>query len=174
MIAMFQASIPPCLRALEALSAVLDKAVAYCEARKIDPAALLQARLYPDMLPFTRQVQMAADAAKFTGARLAGVTPSSDPDTEATFPELQARLARTVAFLKTLTPAQIEGGATREVTMSTRAGKRVMPGLEYLQVMGLPNLYFHVATAYDLLRHNGVEIGKLDYLGGLPGTLQEG
>ncbi len=174
MISMFQASVPPCLRALESLTALLDKAVAHCEARKIDPAALLQARLFPDMLPFTRQVQMAADAAKFTGARLAGITPPSDPDTEATFPELRARVAKTVAFLKTLTPEQMEGAATREVTMSVRRGKLTMTGLEYLQAMGLPNMYFHVTTAYDLLRHNGLEVGKLDYLGGLPGTLQEG
>jgi hypothetical protein len=170
MITMYQACIPPCLRALEALSSILDKAVAHCEARKIDPAALLLARLYPDMFPLTRQVQMAADAAKFAGARLAGVPAPSNPDTESSFPELKQRLENTIAFLKTLSAAQMDGSETKEIILPGRDAKLRMAGLVYLQFAALPNLYFHASTAFGLLRHNGVEIGKLDFLGGTTGA----
>ncbi|MEJ1976044.1 MAG: DUF1993 domain-containing protein [Acetobacteraceae bacterium] len=165
MITMYQACVPPCLQTLGVLSTLVDKAVAHCEAHKIDPAALLLARLYPNMYPFTRQIQVATDAAKLASARLAGVTPPPYPDTETTFPELTQRLAKTIAFLKTLEPAQFDGSETREIVIPTGKGERRMTGLAYLQTFALPNFYFHATTAYAILRHNGVELGKRDFLG---------
>ena len=162
---MYQASVPVFMQMLGALSAVLDKASAHTAARKIDPAALLQARLYPDMFPFTRQVQLACDFAKNSTARLAGVEAPKMPDDEKSFDELRARVAKTLAYLKTLKPEQIDGSEEREVTIPIAGQPTTFKGQRYLLGSALPNFFFHVTTAYDLLRHNGVEIGKRDFIG---------
>ena len=162
---LYQASVPQFLRALGQLSAILDKAVADAEARKIDPAVFVNARLAPDMYSLARQIQAASDAAKFGAARLAGIEAPSFPDTETTFPELQERIAKTVAFLKSVDPAAIEGQEGREIVLKRQSGDIHLTGAAYLQGLALPNFYFHVVTAYGILRHNGVAIGKSDYLG---------
>jgi uncharacterized protein len=167
-ISMFQASIPACLQMLSALSGVLDKAAAHAAARKVEPSVLLNARLYPDMFPLVRQVQLTADFAKGIGARLAGVEPPKYPDTETTIDELKARLAKTADFLKGLKPAQIDGSETREITIPIPNQPLTFNGQSYLVHFALPNLYFHATTAYDILRHCGVEIGKRDYMGAPP------
>jgi len=164
-ISMYQASVPTFVRMLNSLAAILEKAAAHAEARKIDPAALLHSRLYPDMFPLIRQVQIAADSAKGGAARLAGVEPPAYPDDEASFADLVGRLRKTVAYLETLKPAQIDGSEDRTVSWQTRSSTKTMQGLPYLLSHVLPNLYFHVATAYNILRHNGLEIGKQDFLG---------
>ncbi|HEX4509554.1 MAG TPA: DUF1993 domain-containing protein [Burkholderiaceae bacterium] len=151
---------------LGSLSHVLKKAEAHCEARKIDPSVLLAARLYPDMLPLTAQVQIATDQAKGAAARLAGVDIPKFEDDEKTFPECQERIQKTLAFLETLKPAQFEGAESKEITIPARDQTLKFSGQDYLLTRALPNIYFHVTTAYDILRHNGVEIGKSDYLGG--------
>ncbi|XXX78352.1 DUF1993 family protein [Sorangium sp. So ce134] len=164
-ISMYQASVPLLVRALGNLSAILKKAAAYAEAKKIEPRVLLDARLAPDMLPLTRQVQIASDSAKGCGARLAAVDVPKYEDNEASFDELQARIDKTIAFLKTLRPEQIDGSEDREVTIPTRDQPMKFKGLPYLTFFVLPNVYFHVTTAYAILRHNGLDIGKMDYLG---------
>ncbi len=164
-ISMYTQSIPPLQRALSNLAQILRKAQAHAEARKIDPQVLLQSRLYPDMFALTRQVQIATDTAKGCAARLAGDEPPSYSDTESTFDELQARIARTLDYLQGFGPEQIDGSEQREVTLKLRSGPIQFTGLSYLNGFVLPNVYFHVTTAYAILRHNGVEIGKLDYLG---------
>lgn len=165
---LYQASVPPCLQMLGALSAVLAKAAAYAAERKIDPAVLLQSRLYPDMLPLVRQVQIATGSVKAGGARLAGVETPSYPDTESSFDELQARIARTIAFIEGLDRGQIDAAASR--TISFTAGKRAMSmaAPDYVTGWMLPNFYFHVTTAYAILRHNGLDVGKRDFLGNIP------
>jgi hypothetical protein len=163
---MYAATVPPLRLMLKNLSAVMAKAEAHCEARKIDPAAFLASRLYPDMLPFTRQVQIASDTAKGAGARLANVENPKFDDDETTFAELHARLDKTVAFLDSLTEAQFEGADTRTVTLPLRGGPREFTGADYLTTWAQPNFFFHVTTAYALLRHGGVDIGKSDYLAG--------
>ncbi|AUX23928.1 hypothetical protein SOCEGT47_044580 [Sorangium cellulosum] len=164
-ISMYQASIPVLVRMLGNLSAILKKAVAYAEAKKIEPRVLLDARLAPDMFPLTRQVQIASDTAKGCGARLAGIDVPKYEDNEASFDELQARIAKTIAFLNGLRPEQLDGSEDRDVTIPTRDQPLQLKGLPYLQHFVLPNLYFHVTTAYAILRHNGLDIGKIDYLG---------
>ncbi len=164
-ISMHQALVPPVTRMLGSLAAILGKAAAHCEARKIDPAVLVSARLYPDMFPLSRQVQIATDIAKGGAARLAGVEPPSWEDKEATIPELVERLERTIAYLRTFGAAQIDGSEDREIRLKLRQYERQFTGLDYLLQFVLPNVYFHVTTAYNILRHNGVEIGKQDYLG---------
>ena len=164
-ISMYQASVPVFQPTLKALDAILGKAAAYAEARKIDPATLLNARLYPDMFALTRQVQIATDHAKGAGARLAGVAVPSFPDTEATLPELKERIARTLAFLATLKPGQIDGSEERDITITVGGQERHFKGLDYLLGYALPNFYFHAVTAYAILRHNGLEVGKRDFLG---------
>jgi hypothetical protein len=166
-ISMYQASVPTITRALENLAAILEKAAQHCEAKKIDPAALITARLYPDMFPLSRQVQIASDSAKGGTSRLAQVQPPSFEDNETTFPQLIERCHKTVAFLKTLEPEQIDGGEERTVTWQTRSATKSMQGMPYLLQHTLPNVFFHVTTAYNILRHNGVEIGKQDFLGKL-------
>jgi hypothetical protein len=163
---MYAATVPSLRLMLKNLSAVMAKAEAHCEARKIDPTALLGARLYPDMLPFTAQVQIASDNAKGAAGRLANVEIPKFEDTEKTFPELHARLDKTLAFLDTLTEAQFEGAAERDITLQLRDRKLEFKGADYLTNWAQPNFYFHVTTAYALLRHGGVEIGKRDYLAG--------
>jgi uncharacterized protein len=164
-ISMYQACVPAFSRALENLAVILEKAQAHAETKKFEPAALLNARLYPDMFPLSRQVQIASDSAKGGAARLAQVPPPAYEDNEATIPELAARLRKTVAWLQTLKPEQFEGSEDRTVTWKTRTAEKSMQGLPYLLHQVTPNVYFHVTTAYDILRHSGVEIGKQDFLG---------
>lgn len=164
-LSMYQASVPVFDRALTNLSAILKKGEAYAQAKKIEPAVLINARLFPDMFALVRQVQIASDTVKGCAARLAGQEPPSFPDTEQTFAELHARLDKTVAFLKTLKPAQIDGSEERAIELKMRDRTVHTKGREYLLERALPNLFFHVTTAYAILRHNGVEIGKGDFLG---------
>lgn len=165
-ITMYAASVPVFRQMLGALSDVLAKADAHAVARKIEPAALLQSRLYPDMFPLLRQVQIACDFAKSVPARLAGVEVPSHADTEQDFVELQARIERTRAFIDALDPAAFAGSEARSIVLRPGTPKeRRFDGLDYLLHYGLPNFYFHVTTAYALLRHGGVEIGKRDFIG---------
>jgi hypothetical protein len=163
----YDVSIPPLIRSLENLSKILDKATAQAKDKGIDLKTLLEARLAPDMHPFTRQIQIATDSAKGGGARLAGIEAPSFPDTEATFPELKERIAKTVAFLKSIPAEKLAGAETRKVEMKIPNRTLEFSGKDFLTGMTLPNFYFHVTTAYDLLRHKGIEIGKMDYLGGV-------
>ena len=163
---MYDASIPPMIRTLQNLSRILDKAVAQAEAEKIDLVTLIEARLAPDMLPFTRQIQIATDGAKGCAARLAGVEPPSFPDTETTFPELKERIAKTVAYLESASAEKIAGSETRQIVIKTPNRTLEFSGRDYLTGFVLPNFYFHVTTAYGLLRSKGITIGKMDYLGG--------
>jgi hypothetical protein len=164
-ISMHQASLPVFTKMLGALAGVLGKAAAHVEAKKLDPAALLTARLYPDMFTLTRQVQIACDFAKGCAARLAGVEIPKYEDNETSFAELDARIAKTLAFLATFQAAQIDG--TEGKAISFKAGQREfnMDGVTYLLYFAMPNFYFHITTAYDILRHNGVDIGKRDFMG---------
>ena len=164
-ISMYQASAPRFANTLRNLSAILDKAQAHCEAKKIDPLALTQFRLYPDMFPLTRQAQIACDTAKGAVARLAGMEVPKHEDTEQTFAELKARIAKTLDFVESVKPAQIDGSEAREIVLKMRSGDVKFNGMQYLLGHALPNFYFHVTTAYNILRHNGVEIGKRDYIG---------
>lgn len=164
-LSMYQASVPVFTRALTNLSAILKKGEAYAQAKKIEPTVLVNARLFPDMFALVRQVQIASDTVKGCAARLAGQEPPSFADTEQTFAELHTRLDKTVAFLKTLKPAQIDGSEERAIELKMRDRTVHTKGREYLLERALPNLFFHVTTAYDILRHNGVEVGKRDYLG---------
>jgi hypothetical protein len=170
---MSKSSIPVFEIGLNALSAIVDKAEAHAEARKIDPAALLNARLFPDMFAFTRQVQIVCDQAKNGGSRLAGVEPPKFEDNEKTFAELKARIARTIAYVKTLDAGKIDASADREIVFPLGPTKKGhMQGADYLNHFLLPNFYFHLTTAYDILRHSGVEVGKLDFLGAMPITVR--
>ena len=153
---------------LNALSAVLDKAETYAKAKSIDPAVLLNTRLFPDMFAFTRQVQSACDQAKNGGARLAGIEPPRYEDNEKTIAELKARISKTVAFVKTLDAKKINESAEREITFPLGPNQGHMKGADYLNHFVLPNFYFHLTTAYDILRHCGVEIGKRDFIGTIP------
>jgi hypothetical protein len=162
---LYDASIPLFVRGFAQLSAILDKAAAHAAAKAIDPSVLLNARLYPDMYPLIGQVQIASDSAKFAGARLAGIQGPSFPDTETTFDELQQRIAKTVAFLNGIDPSAIVGQEGREIVLKRQSGDIHLTGAAYLQGQALPNFYFHLVTAYDILRHNGVELGKSDFLG---------
>jgi len=162
---MYQASIPVFTRMLNNLSAILDKAEAHAEAKKIDPSVLVNARLAPDMFPLSRQIQIASDSVKGCAARLAGVDVPSFEDTEVTFAELKERIAKTVAFLKTVPADKVDGTEDKDVTLKLRTGDMTFKGQPYLLNFVLPNLHFHTATAYGILRHNGVELGKMDYLG---------
>jgi hypothetical protein len=164
-ISMYQASTPRFAGMLRNLSALLDKAQAYCDAKKIEPAAIAGARLYPDMYPLTRQVQIACDTAKGAVARLAAVEIPKHEDTEQTFAELKARIAKTVDFIESVKAGKIDGAEEREIVLKMRAGDRKFSGLHYLLGFAYPNFYFHVTTAYNILRHNGVEIGKTDFIG---------
>jgi hypothetical protein len=164
-ISMYQASVPVFVHALNNLAAILEKAAAHAEAKKIDPAVLVGGRLFPDMFPLARQVQIASDSAKGGAARLAGVEAPAYEDNEKTFAELIARVKKTVAYLQTLTPAQIDGSEGKTINWQTRTSTKSMQGLPYLNSHVVPNLYFHVTTAYNILRHSGVELGKKDFLG---------
>jgi len=164
-ISMYQASAPRFANTLKNLSAILDKAQAHCEAKKIDPLVLTGARLYPDMFALARQVQVACDTAKGAMARLAGVEIPKHEDTEQTLPELKARIARTLEFIGSVPAAKIEGSEEREVVLKMRGQDVKLSGLQYLFGQAWPNFYFHVTTAYNILRANGVELGKRDFIG---------
>jgi hypothetical protein len=166
---MSKASLPAFEIGLNALSSVLDKAEAHAVAKKIDPAVLLNFRLSPDMYTLTRQVQVATDMAKNGSARLAGVEPPRFEDTETTLDQVKARLAKTVAYLKTLDPKKIDASADREITFPLGpTNKGHMKGDDYLNHFVLPNFYFHLTAAYAVLRHCGVDIGKRDFMGAVP------
>jgi uncharacterized protein len=162
---MLDASVPVFTQMLNSLSAVLDKAAAHATARKIEPAALLQARLYPDMFPLARQVQVAADFAKGACARLAGVEVPRYEDTEQSFDELKQRIEKTLAFIAGLPQEAIADSADRDIVLNQGGGTREYKGKPYLLHYALPHFYFHTTTAYAILRHNGVEIGKRDFIG---------
>ena len=164
-VSMFQASVPPFIRALTNLAGILDKGLAYAQARKIDEAVLLTSRLFPDMFPLVRQVQIATDTARSGAGRLAGVEFPSYEDKETTFAELTVRIQNTVTFLQTLQPTQIDGSENRTISWQSRSSTKSMQGQPYLFNHLLPNIHFHVTTAYNILRHNGVEVGKKDFLG---------
>lgn len=167
-LSMYQASIPVLTRALKNLDAILAKGAAHAEARKIDPAVLIGSRLYPDMFALARQVQIASDTAKGCAARLAGVEAPKYEDNEATFAELSARIGKTVDYLATFQAAQIDGSEHKEIVLKLGKDRSVtFDGQSYLLGFVLPNVFFHVTTAYDILRHCGVEVGKMDYLGKL-------
>jgi len=164
-ISMYQASVPRFINALNSLSAILDKAQAHVDAKKLDETALTGFRLYPDMLPMARQVMIAGDTAKGLVSRLAGVEIPVYEDTEKTLAELKARLAKTVAYLQTFKPEQIDGTEDKEIVIKRGDKETRYTGMQFLLGHATPNVYFHVTTAYAILRHNGVEIGKRDYLG---------
>jgi uncharacterized protein len=166
---MYQASVPPFVQILTALSGVLDKGQAYATAKKFDPAILLTARLSPNMFPLSRQVQIACDFAKGASARLAGAEVPSWPDHEKTFAELQERIRKTTDFVQTFKAAQIDGSEDRDVKVSIAGQPVSFKGQPYLIQFVLPNFYFHTTMAYAILRHNGVELGKRDFVGAVPG-----
>lgn len=162
---MYEASIPVFIRILGNLSAILDKAAAHAEAKKIDQAIFINSRLAPDMFPLSRQVQIATDMVKGCAARLAGLEVPSYEDNEITFADLQARIAKTVAFLQSVSAEQINGSEGRTVTLKVRGKEVSFLGQFYLLNFVLPNFYFHVTATYAILRHNGVDLGKMDFLG---------
>ena len=161
----YQASIPVYVRRLEALSVILDKATAYASHRKIDPAVLIAARLYPDMLPLGRQVQIACSHAIRGATRLAGMEPMSLENKADSFDDLKAVIAKIKEFLGRIEPEKIEGAEDRDITFPVGDRKVTMKGADYLFHFSMPNFYFHVITAYDILRSNGLEIGKADFMG---------
>ena len=162
---MYQASAPRFANTLKNLSAILDKAQAHAEMKKIDPLVLACARLFPDMFALARQVQIACDTAKGAVARLAGLEVPKHEDTEQTFAELKARIAKTIDFIDSVKPAQIDGSEGKEIVLKMRSGEVKLAGLQYLMAQAYPNFYFHATTAYNILRHSGVEVGKRDFLG---------
>jgi len=164
-ISMYQAGIPAIVRYLTNLSAILDKAAAHCTARKIDPTVLINFRLAPDMLPFSRQIQIATDIVKGGASRLAGAEVPSYADTEASFDDLKARIAKTVAHLKSFSAGQIDGSEAKDIVLKFGPNEHKFNGQDYLTGFVLPNFYFHISMAYAILRHCGVEIGKKDFLG---------
>lgn len=166
-ISMYTASVPVFKRQLGALGKILDKAAADAAARKIADSILLQTRLYPDMFPLARQVQIAADFAKSTPARLAGVEFPKYEDNEATLAELKARIDRTLAYVDTFKPAQFEGSEEREIILPIAGNPMTFKGEVFLLHFAMPNFYFHTSTAYGILRQCGVELGKRDFIGGL-------
>ena len=164
-LSMYQASAPRFANTLKNLSALLDKTQAHCEARKIDPLAITACRLFPDMFPFNRQIHIATDTAKGAVSRLAGVEIPKYEDTEQTIAELKARIAKTVDFVLSVPAAKIEGSADKDIAMKAGGKDVVFKGAQYLLGHAYPNFYFHCTTAYNILRHNGVEVGKRDFLG---------
>jgi uncharacterized protein len=165
-VSMYKISVPIFMQFLTGLSAVLDKAAAHCEAKKIEPAALLTARLFPDMFPLARQVRAATDHAVNATARLSGVEPPSLPGAEASFAELKDRLDKAITFIKTAKAAQIDGTEDKAIKITFPSGAtRDFTGQSLLLGNSLPNFYFHCTTAYDILRANGVELGKRDFMG---------
>ena len=164
-ISMYQVSVPRFVNILSNLSNILDKAQAYVDAKKIDTVTLTTYRLFPDMLPMTTQIQIACDAAKGVVARLAGVEIPVYEDNEKTLSDLKERIAKTVAFIQTVKPGQIDGTEDKEIVIKRGDKETHYKGMQFLLGHAVPNFYFHVTTTYNILRHNGVEIGKRDYLG---------
>jgi uncharacterized protein len=164
-VSMYDASVPVFTRLLINLSVIIDKAIAHAEAKKIDEKVFASSRLFPDMLPFTTQINIACDTAKFAAARLAGLEAPKHEDNQVSLADSKARVQAVLAYLATFTPAQINGSEERDITIPMRAGPLQMKGKNYLLMFATPNFYFHITTAYNLLRHNGVEIGKMDFLG---------
>lgn len=162
---MYQASVPVFVRGLRVLSTLVAKAEAHAKEHGLAPAVLLDARLAPDMLPFTGQVQRASDTSKLSGQRLSGVPAPRFDDAETTFDELQQRIAKTIAYLETLQPAAFADAETRTVQLNFGEFKPNFSGDAYLFTFAIPNFFFHLTTAHDILRHNGLPIGKLDFLG---------
>ncbi len=164
-LSMHTASVPAFVRGLNNLSAILDKAQEFADSKKLEPAALLEERLIADMLPFRRQVQVACDFAKGCTARLAGHELPAFEDNEASLADLKARIAKTIAFVQSVPAAAFDGSDTRTITVKMRGNDVSFDGFTYLSYMVLPNFYFHLATAYGLLRKNGIDIGKRDFIG---------
>ena len=164
-ISMYQASVPRFVNILGNLSNILDKAQVHADTKKLDTASLTTYRLFPDMLPMTTQVQIACDAAKGVVARLAGVEIPVYEDNEKTLADLKARIAKTIAFIQSVTPKQIDGTEDKEIVIKRGDKETRYKGMQFLLDTALPNFYFHVTTTYNILRHNGIEIGKRDYLG---------
>jgi uncharacterized protein len=164
-LSMYQASVPAFVQMLNNLSVILDKAEAHAQDRKIEPEVLLNYRLAPDMLPFVRQIQIAADLAKGAAARLAGVEVPKHDDTEKTFGDLKARITNTVTFVQSIQPNDIDGSEDRQIALTLGEHKLNFKGQPYLVHFVMPNFYFHCTTAYDILRHCGVELGKRDFIG---------
>jgi uncharacterized protein len=162
---MYTATVPTCVRALNNLAAILEKAAAHAEARKINPSVLLNTRLFPDMFPLSTQIHIANDIAQGGAARLAGADVPAFEAKERSFAEWIAATRGTIAYLESLKPAQFEGSEEKTVTWNTRTSTKNMQGTPYLFNHVLPNVFFHVTTAYDILRQSGLELGKLDYLG---------
>jgi uncharacterized protein len=162
---MYTATVPTCVRALNNLAAILEKAAAYAEARKINPSVLLNTRLFPDMFPLSTQIHIANDIAQGGAARLAGAEVPAFEAKERSFAEWIAATRNTIVYLESLKPAQFEGSEEKTVTWNTRTSTKNMQGTPYLFNHVLPNVFFHVTTAYDILRQSGLELGKLDYLG---------
>jgi hypothetical protein len=165
MLSVYNATIPPLKHALSNLAAILKKGEEYADAKKVDHQVVLNSRLFVDMYPLTRQVQIATDMSKGAGARLAAIEIPKYEDNETSFAELQARIAKTIAFLDSITPAQLESAETRDITITIRKTDIKFSGQDYLLKWVMPNVYFHVTTAYNILRHNGVELSKQDFLG---------
>jgi hypothetical protein len=162
----YEAAVPAYLQILNSLSGVLGKAEAYCQAKGVAPEVLLNSRLYPDMLPFVRQIQLVCDFAAKGCARLTHSEVPSNPDTEKTFDELRQRLAKTIDYVKSFKPAQFDGADTKDVTFPAGPNNSLtMKGQQFLSAFSFPNFYFHAAIAHGILRHNGVDIGKRDFLG---------
>ena len=166
-LSMYQASVPVFVRMLTNLSAILDKAQAHAEAKKFDSSVYMTLRLFPDMLPFSKQVQIACDSAKLCCARITGADAPKFEDSETSLAELKSRISKTIAYIETMTPAMLDGTEAKDVVLKLSGKDVTFKGQQYLLHFAQPNLYFHISTAYNILRHNGVEIGKLDYLGGV-------
>lgn len=164
-LSMYEISIPVVSRALDNLAQLLEKAAAHCAEKGIDPAELIGARLAPDMLPLSKQVQIASDMSKGCAARLSGAEPPAYEDTETTFEQLQQRIARTLKYLGSVDAGKVNGSESRTITIKLRGEPQIFAGLQYLHYFVLPNVYFHCTTAYAILRHNGVQLGKADFLG---------
>ena len=158
-------TLPPLTRSLTALSGIMTKAEAHCEANSIDPAVLIGDRLFADMFPLSRQVQLTCDFSARMVARLCGQDPASFADVETTFPELRDRIAKASDYIAGFTPADFEGSEEREIVLSLRGGELRMSGQEYHSLFALPQVYFHMTSAYNILRHNGVPLGKMDFMG---------
>ncbi|MBW4609082.1 MAG: DUF1993 domain-containing protein [Hassallia sp. WJT32-NPBG1] len=164
-ISMYQASVPVCIRSLKNLVSILEKGAAYAETKKIDPSVLVNSRLFPDMFPLSTQVQIASDIARRGVAQLAGTEAPKFEDNETTFPELLDRVQKTISYLDTFKPEQIDGSEEKTITIKAGDNSLSFQGMPFLLYFVLPNVYFHVTTAYDILRHCGVELGKKDFLG---------
>jgi uncharacterized protein len=164
-ISMYQASVPVIIRSLTNLAAILEKAALHAETKKIEPAVLLGSRLFPDMLPLVKQIHIATDITRRGVARLADIEPPAFEDNETTFAELIDRIHKNIAYLQTITPDQIDGTEAKTITLTVGKQTMTFQGLPYLTGFILPNLYFHTTTTYNILRHNGLELGKIDFLG---------